>query len=183
MNGTSIWCTIYTPDASLSDQPCRLPWMSDPSSLPIQRVNCSETERQVIATGKPLWGTLLALLHKGEPVLGIIDQPYTKERWVGVKGQPTTLNGLHAPTLLGCAPSYAVLSVQLLLPPISSSDVGTLMSTIKSMHASCWHNQPKPCRQSVGLGRDGLSVKGLSYAMLSISQPMSCGLPAGASLQ
>ena len=43
--------------------------------------------------GKPLWGTLLALLHKGEPVLGLIDQPYTKERWVGIKGQPTTFNG------------------------------------------------------------------------------------------
>ncbi|KAK9835293.1 hypothetical protein WJX84_002154 [Apatococcus fuscideae] len=49
-------------------------------------------------TGKPLWGTLLALLHKGEPILGIIDQPYTKERWVGMKGRPTTFNGeeVHA---------------------------------------------------------------------------------------
>jgi inositol-phosphate phosphatase / L-galactose 1-phosphate phosphatase / histidinol-phosphatase len=44
-------------------------------------------------TGKPLFGTLVALLHRGEPVLGIIDQPVTRERWVGVKGQATTLNG------------------------------------------------------------------------------------------
>lgn len=44
-------------------------------------------------TGKPLWGTLVALLHRGEPVLGIIDQPVTRERWVGIRGKKTTFNG------------------------------------------------------------------------------------------
>src|SRR5271156_6858606 len=34
-------------------------------------------------TGKPSFGTLIALLHRGEPVLGIIDQPITGERWLG----------------------------------------------------------------------------------------------------
>ena len=33
--------------------------------------------------GLPTWGTLIALLHNGEPVIGIIDQPYTKERFLG----------------------------------------------------------------------------------------------------
>ena len=45
--------------------------------------------------GKPLFGTLIALLQDGVPVLGVIDQPITKERWIGVKGQGTTLNGEH----------------------------------------------------------------------------------------
>ncbi|KAK9803105.1 hypothetical protein WJX73_003979 [Symbiochloris irregularis] len=44
-------------------------------------------------TGKPSFGTLIALLHKGVPVLGIINQPITRERWLGVAGQPSTLNG------------------------------------------------------------------------------------------
>lgn len=44
-------------------------------------------------TGKPLFGTLIALLHNGRPVLGIIDQPILKERWLGIDGQGTTLNG------------------------------------------------------------------------------------------
>ncbi|CAA6671466.1 unnamed protein product [Spirodela intermedia] len=44
-------------------------------------------------TGKPLFGTLIALLHKGEPIVGIIDQPVLRERWIGVKGRKTTLNG------------------------------------------------------------------------------------------
>lgn len=44
-------------------------------------------------TGRPLFTTLIALLHRGVPVLGIIDQPVTGDRWVGAVGQPTTLNG------------------------------------------------------------------------------------------
>ncbi|WP_404822764.1 histidinol-phosphatase [Burkholderia anthina] len=34
-------------------------------------------------TGWPLWGTLIALLHEGRPVLGLIDAPVTGERWIG----------------------------------------------------------------------------------------------------
>ncbi|KAL6546000.1 Bifunctional phosphatase IMPL2, chloroplastic [Orobanche gracilis] len=44
-------------------------------------------------TGKPLFGTLIALLHKGKPILGIIDQPILRERWIGLIGRRTTLNG------------------------------------------------------------------------------------------
>ena len=43
--------------------------------------------------GKPLFGTLIGLLHHGVPVLGIIDNPAIGERWVGIKGKPTTFNG------------------------------------------------------------------------------------------
>lgn len=44
-------------------------------------------------TGMPLFGTLIALLHKGRPILGIIDQPISNERWSGAAGHPTLLNG------------------------------------------------------------------------------------------
>lgn len=44
-------------------------------------------------TGLPIFGTLIALLHRGVPVLGIIDQPILEERWVGVTGERSTLNG------------------------------------------------------------------------------------------
>ncbi len=43
-------------------------------------------------TGLPVFGTLIALLHKGVPVLGVIDQPISKERWLGHGGR-ATLNG------------------------------------------------------------------------------------------
>lgn len=43
--------------------------------------------------GRPIFGTLIALLQDGWPVLGIIDQPVAGERWVGRIGQPTLFNG------------------------------------------------------------------------------------------
>lgn len=46
--------------------------------------------------GRPIFGTLIALLHKGTPVLGVIDQPIIGDRWVGVTGRPTTHNGQPA---------------------------------------------------------------------------------------
>lgn len=49
-------------------------------------------------TGKPLFGTLIALLHKGKPILGIIDQPVLRERWIGISGKRTTLNGEEVST-------------------------------------------------------------------------------------
>ncbi len=53
---------------------------------------------RAFVTGRPTFGTLVALLEGGVPVLGVIDQPISGERWVGVKGQPTTLNGIACAT-------------------------------------------------------------------------------------
>ena len=43
--------------------------------------------------GRPIFGTLIALMQDGWPVLGVIDQPILKERWLGAAGMPTTFNG------------------------------------------------------------------------------------------
>ena len=44
-------------------------------------------------SGVPLFGTLIALTRGGRSILGVIDQPILRERWVGAVGRPTTLNG------------------------------------------------------------------------------------------
>ncbi|KAJ8530201.1 hypothetical protein K7X08_037036 [Anisodus acutangulus] len=49
-------------------------------------------------TGKPVFGTLIALLYKGKPIFGIIDQPVLRERWTGLRGRRTTLNGQEIST-------------------------------------------------------------------------------------
>ncbi|KAK6240895.1 hypothetical protein SCA6_006284 [Theobroma cacao] len=49
-------------------------------------------------TGKPVFGTLIALLHKSRPILGIIDQPVLRERWIGISGRKSTLNGQEVAT-------------------------------------------------------------------------------------
>lgn len=45
-------------------------------------------------TGRPLFGTIIGLLYQGQPLLGLVDQPYTKERWLGRQGQWATHNGM-----------------------------------------------------------------------------------------
>ncbi len=39
--------------------------------------------------GVPLFGCLIALLHYGRPVLGVVEMPALGERWVGMVGQTT----------------------------------------------------------------------------------------------
>lgn len=55
--------------------------------------------------GRPLFGTLIALVVEGFPVLGVIDQPVLGERWVGASGRATTLNG--APVRTRACPALA----------------------------------------------------------------------------
>ncbi len=45
-------------------------------------------------SGSLAFGTQIALLHQGQPVLGLIDQPITGERWLGQSGAATLFNGL-----------------------------------------------------------------------------------------
>lgn len=42
--------------------------------------------------GLPSWGTLIALKYQGTPLIGVIDQPYLRERYVGTM-TTATLNG------------------------------------------------------------------------------------------
>jgi histidinol phosphatase-like enzyme (inositol monophosphatase family) len=66
--------------------------------------------------GVPLFGTLIALMHRGAPWLGCINHPALNERWIGGAGQATTMNGkpcrtrptpsLKAATVYATGPGY-----------------------------------------------------------------------------
>jgi inositol-phosphate phosphatase / L-galactose 1-phosphate phosphatase / histidinol-phosphatase len=60
--------------------------------------------------GRPIFGTLIALMEGGFPVLGIIDQPIAGERWIGATGVATTLNGREVRTRPCRELSHAVLA-------------------------------------------------------------------------
>ncbi len=49
-------------------------------------------------TGRPIFGTLIALARAGRPLLGIIDQPVIGERWIGALGHGTRFAGAAART-------------------------------------------------------------------------------------
>jgi histidinol phosphatase-like enzyme (inositol monophosphatase family) len=67
-------------------------------------------------TGLPLWGTLIALLHEGQPVLGCIHQPVLQQLMIG-DGTTTTLNG----TPVRCRPTSDLAAATLLFSdPLSA---------------------------------------------------------------
>ena len=53
---------------------------------------------RAFVAGRPLFGTLIALVEELQPVLGVIDQPIIGDRWVGARGQLTQFNGVPART-------------------------------------------------------------------------------------
>lgn len=65
-------------------------------------------------TGKATFGTLIALTRRGIPILGIIDQPILRERWLGACGQTTTFNG--APIAVRPCPRLADASLYATTP-------------------------------------------------------------------
>lgn len=61
--------------------------------------------------GMPVFGTLIALMHNGRPVMGVIDQPSGGNRWVGIEGRRTLLNGSPCRTRACADLGNAILSV------------------------------------------------------------------------
>jgi histidinol phosphatase-like enzyme (inositol monophosphatase family) len=69
-------------------------------------------------TGNPIFGSLVALLQGGRPILGLIDMPILEEHWLGAAGHATTFTdrtgtrdarvrpctGLAAATVLATSP-------------------------------------------------------------------------------
>jgi myo-inositol-1(or 4)-monophosphatase len=79
----------------------RLRWVLDPID-----------GTRAFITGRPLFGTLVGLLDGDRPVLGVIDQPITGERWVGAAGMPTRFRGPFGGRA-GCRPCGSLLQAEL----------------------------------------------------------------------
>ncbi|PZP85392.1 MAG: histidinol phosphate phosphatase [Azospirillum brasilense] len=97
---------IYGEEYGQTGLSARYIWVIDPI----------DGTRNFIAGGTQ-WGTLIALCDGGVPVLGILNQPITGERWVGVAGQPSTLNGAAIRTRPCPALAQAVASSTFCTPP------------------------------------------------------------------
>lgn len=75
-------CGILGEEFGLERPEARLRWVLDPID-----------GTRAFITGRPTFGTLVALLDGDEPLIGIIDQPVTGERWIGAAGLPTRFDG------------------------------------------------------------------------------------------
>lgn len=52
--------------------------------------------------GRPTFGTLIALTKNGKSILGIMNQPITGERWIGVDGDSAWLNKIKIQSRENC---------------------------------------------------------------------------------
>ncbi|KAL4581303.1 hypothetical protein LXL04_017514 [Taraxacum kok-saghyz] len=68
-------------------------WVLDPIDGTKSFITGRFRASTLLYSGKPVFGILIALLHRGKPILGVIDQPILRERWVGLTGRITKLNG------------------------------------------------------------------------------------------
>ncbi|WP_428028277.1 inositol monophosphatase family protein [Altererythrobacter sp.] len=75
---------------------------------------------QSFVAGRAIFGTLIALCQDGWPVLGVIDQPIQKERWVGRIGEGTTFNG--KPVRTRACPAFEGMSVATTSPHCFSEE-------------------------------------------------------------
>ena len=93
---------------------------------------------RAFVTGRPLFGTLIGLLHRGRPVLGIIDQPVTGERWIGVEGRRTTFRGPFGGRA-GCRPCPEIGQAQVsctspsIFPPGRDAGFNALRGAARSV--------------------------------------------------
>lgn len=101
--------------------------------------------------GYTIFTTLIALAKDSIPLLGIIDQPITGERWVGIEGEASTLNGKPIATRDCRTLGHAVIAT-------TSTDYFTLPQ------AELFARLRKQCANAV-LGGDAYA-----YAMLASGQ-------------
>ena len=84
------------------DRPeARLRWVLDPID-----------GTRAFVSGRPTFGTLIALMDGATPILGVIDQPVSRERWIGVAGRATVFRGGYGGRA-GCRPCAALGDAEL----------------------------------------------------------------------
>ena len=84
--------------------------------------------------GIPVFGTLIALVEDGVPLVGVIDMPSTAERWLGCRGRATTRNG--APVSARPCGDLASVLMSTSSPDFYGAGDGEAFARLKA--AVCW---------------------------------------------
>jgi myo-inositol-1(or 4)-monophosphatase len=103
-------------------------------------------------SGLPIWGTLIALLHEGEAVLGVLDQPVLGERFVGT-GTATERYGPRGTASITTRRSIALADAQVWVASAVLND-------------AAWRPRIEALAQSVRM----LQVGGDCYAVAMLAE-------------
>jgi len=88
---------IVGEEHGIKESKCGLNWVLDPID-----------GTRAFIMGLPTWGTLIALNEDGQPLIGIMDQPYVGERFSGTpKGTEVTYRGHTRPLKSRACPSLS----------------------------------------------------------------------------
>lgn len=131
---------IDRPDAPWPDAPWR--WVLDPID-----------GTRAFLTGRPIFATLIALLHHDEPVLGVIDQPVTGERWLGVAGEATQFHG-----------PFGGLPATRPCPALAAAELSATSPEMLGPHRPAWDRLAAQVRR-VSWGGDAYA-----YGLLALGQ-------------
>lgn len=93
------------------------------------------------AMGRPLFGTILGLMHNGQPVAGMIDQAYTKERWFGITDTAAWHNGIPVKV----APPRTLANARLYTGSIAMFDDANFDNYLKLCRATKWAQYSCDC--------------------------------------
>lgn len=104
---------------------------------------------KAFATGCPTFGTIIGLAHNSKPVVGLIEQAFTKERWFGITNQFCRHNGKPAKVA----------------PPRSLS-AARLFSTSPDMFSGEYEENYKALRRAVKWARFGADCYAYGLAAL-----------------
>jgi inositol-phosphate phosphatase/L-galactose 1-phosphate phosphatase/histidinol-phosphatase len=111
--------------------------------------------------GYPIFTTLIAILHNDIPILGIIDQPILRERWLGMLGKGTFFNGAELRNLKN-------------EKPLAKANIATTSTPyFSAIEAEFFKNLSARCNSTI-LGGDAYA-----YAMLASSRidaVIDCGM-------
>ncbi len=106
----------------------RLRWVLDPID-----------GTRAFVSGRPTFGTLIALLDGETPIVGVIDQPVLHERWVGAVGRRTLFTGLYGGRV-GCraCPSLADAELSCTSPEMLGPDMPRWQRLVGAVRRNYW---------------------------------------------
>lgn len=107
-------------------------------------------------TGRPSFATLIALMYEGDPLIGIIDQPVTGERWIGIKGEPTRYRGPFPGTPV-CRPC----------PDLAEAELSCTSPEMLGPHADAWRRLATRCART-SWGGDAYAYGLLALGLIDV---------------
>ncbi len=117
--------------------------------------------------GTTTWGVLIAACWQGEPVIGIIDQPFVGERWAG-----SPAGTVHQRTLAGAGTDQPVTTA-----PVTTPAEAILATTDPYLFSGAEADAFARCRAAARLTRYGLDCMAYAYlASGGVSAVMETGL-------